>query len=224
MFLILGCCFALIFNYCSNPNETIPEPEPKPDPVIEVSAYALPESISYASSTTIYWKTKNVTSVTLNGNPVSVNGPKDILDLKKDTMIILRFVGYNGQIITKSVQITVAEPIVVFPTAIDTFSSRYWMFIVTHSFFDGKWNDFYFDEDIRTRRWFFYKNKTYEKIKKDGSIVENGVYDIKKDTLILNNGDGKFKFKIFLSDTTMILQLCNLDSTSVGTYKGLMIQ
>jgi hypothetical protein len=198
----------------------VPEEEPVvPDPVVEANAYALPESIQYSGTTTIYWNSLNATSVTFNGVPIWTSGSKTLTSLLKDTSLILKFNGYNGQVITKSVSIEVAEPVIVAPTMYDTISSLYWVFQVVKGLINGEWLSAYFDEDMRTRKLFFYKNKNYEIFKKDGTLIGNGKYEIKQNILELNNDNNSCnKFKISLIDSTMLVY--NMDSTSVAFYKG----
>jgi hypothetical protein len=114
---------------------------------------------------------------------------------------------------------TINSAFIFVPTIYDTLSNFYWVFQVSLAL-DGQskeWQKFYFDEDMRTRKWFLYKDKTYERFKKDGTRVGNGTYSIKQDTLTTNN-DNSNKFKLSLIDTTLMLY--NMDSTVVTFYKG----
>jgi len=208
-------------------DHVVPEPEPVYNPVVEANAYALPESIPYAGTTTIYWKSENVTLVTINDVPVSsLSGSKTLDSVVKDTTLNFKFTTYNGQVITKSVSIEVAEPpVIVAPTMYDTISSLYWVFQVNKSLVNNEWLLFYFDEDMRTRKWFFYKDKTYSIFSQEkNEIVGGGKYDIRKDTLVLNEGDENLKFKISLSDTISTMFLYNIDSTSINFYIGYNIK
>ena len=61
--LAIVVCFMVKCN-----SDTTPKPEPV---VIFAEAYALPSSIPYAGSATLYWNSKNVISVTKDGTPLS---------------------------------------------------------------------------------------------------------------------------------------------------------
>ena len=203
----------------------VPEPEPvKPDPVVEVNAYALPESISYAGTTTLYWTSKNVTSVTLNDIPVSVNGPKTLEALTVDTVFTLKFTGYNGQVITKSVSIAVAEPIIVLPTRTDTICGRYWMLTGGKTFIDSVWNERKFDEDKLSRKWYFYKNGVWKLFNKDGVLIGEATCRITQDSVIIANDKAKI---VSLTDTSLVLSATYLNFekyiTTVTEFRGYKI-
>jgi hypothetical protein len=85
-----------------------------PPIVVVAEAYALPSSVAYGGNTTLYWSSKNVTSVTKNGIPLlTTSGSEDLTALIKETSFTLEFKGLDGKIITKSVTIPVASKIVV---------------------------------------------------------------------------------------------------------------
>lgn len=82
-----------------------------PDP--ECEAYASPSVILYNGSTTLFWDSKNVTSVTINDIPVSsTTGSKSLKALTKDTLFTVKFIGENKQVVFKFVKITVGLPVV----------------------------------------------------------------------------------------------------------------
>lgn len=208
--------------------DVVPEPEPvRPDPVVVTQAYATPTSVAYGDSTTLTWNFVGVSNLALDGNPISNQGSKTITLTSTATFIFSY--SYEFKSTTRNEEKVVVvpvgdEPIIIAPTIFDTLSSFYWVFVKNTSLLENnEWGTFYFDEDMRTRKWFLYKDKTYEKFKKDGTLVGNGSYDINKDTLIFNNGDEKLIFEILVSDSTS-MYLHNLDSTSVNLYDGYLLK
>ncbi len=199
--------------------EPDPEPKPEPTPIVEVNAYALPESIQYASSTMVHWTSKNVTSVTINDVPVSINGSKSLNALTKDTTLILKFLVYNGDTIERIVSIKVAEPIVIVPTKTDTVTGRYWMLTKDSKYLDeGIWRTPNLDEDELSRKMFFYKNGNYEVFKKDGNRVGNGKWNwVGSDSIKI--GGPTYEYQ--LTDTTFIRS--ERGGTIIDVYKGFLI-
>ena len=208
--IFIGILSLTIFISCEKDAEPIPE---LVNLVPVAKVWALPESIPYAGTTTIYWNTSNVASATVNNISIPTNGSCLLEGLVSDTTFTFKFISSG-----KKTEIdTVVTVKVAKPTIYDTISSLYWVFQVSKGLINGKWESFYFDEDMRTRKWFLYKDKTYEEFKKDGSRIGEGTYEIRKDTLELNN-DNYCKFKLSLIDSTLMLY--NMDSTVVTFYKG----
>jgi hypothetical protein len=202
-------------------DHVVPEPESVYNPVVEANAYALPESIPYAGTTTIYWKSENVTLVTINDVPVSsLSGSKTLDSVVKDTTLNFKFTTYNRQVITKSVSIEVAEPVIVVPTRTDTLCERYWMMVSSKIFSQGNWYTVNLDEDRLTRKLYFYKNGFYEVFKKDGSTVGNGYWNfVGQDSIKI--GGPTYGYQ--LTDTTFVCYHGNETEKSIIVDKGYKI-
>lgn len=106
--------FLLAINGCKK--------EAKEPLIVTAEAYALPASVAYGGSTTLYWNSTNVISVTKDGTALpTTSGSEDLTSLKKDTTFSFVFKGTDGNIVTKSFLIPVAvKPI---PTKVDTLMS-----------------------------------------------------------------------------------------------------
>lgn len=102
----------LLINIIGCKEDIIPVPPEVTAPVV-AEAYASPSVILYNGSTTLFWESKNVTSVTINDIPVSnTTDSKSLKALTKDTIFNLKFIGENKQVVLKSVKITVGLPVV----------------------------------------------------------------------------------------------------------------
>lgn len=170
---------------------------------------------------------KGVTSgnITENTTPVTTEKTFDVLNGTFTSWLILETTQFTVTATGIDGSVAVASPIIIVPTRTHSIVKNYWMFIRNTSFNKEKmvWEIFYFDDDMRTRKWFFYENNSFEKIKKNGIPVGDGFYKLKegvKDTLILNNGEKLLLLIEMLSDTLTLMQLYNMDSTSVNFYEG----
>ena len=214
--------FFLLFtiNGCRIEDDLIPiVVEPKPEPVVvKGNAYALPESISYAGSTTLYWETNNVASATVNNIAIPINGSKLLEGITSDTTFVFNFTGTNKEVKTDTVKIKVAPPIVVLPTRTDTLCSRYWMLVSSKIFYQNSWLTVNLDEDRLTCKLYFHKNLFFEQFNKDGKLVSNGQWNwIGKDSILI--GDQRYKYQ--LTDTTFVRS--ERDETDIDIYKGYKI-
>lgn len=178
-------------------DDNVPE-TPVPIPAMFAEAYASPSSVPYNGATTLIWKSQSVISITKDGIPLPTkNGSEDLTSLIKDTSFTFEFKGLDGQVITKSVFITVGvQPI---PTRTDSLCAKALYLTEEKVLVDGVWTYTNLQELQMTSPLYFYPNGKYKKFRPDGiTSLASGTWSWDGPNTINMDGWG---YKYLLTET-----------------------
>ena len=219
-FFFLVCLFLLTMIGCQEERIV-----PGPDPVLKstLTAWALPESVAYKGTVTIYWQSENLSCLSINGRVyLELTGSVAMTGLVKDTVFNFKGTSIDGLWLNESIHIKVGPaPVVITPiTAKDTLCSMYWMLTEERVFFKGEWWETILGEARRTNKLHFYADGKLENISKDNVVVANGDYEIRGDSLRMGN----YWFKFLLTNKNDTVKFSRIRiaeaDTTVNVWTG----